>query len=100
MLAAARCVRLQTANYLKDTWVVTLKNAIKSSFKDVGKGWFNLHESNMETWVDARALCGWATSTSPVEGLCQQYLLMGLLGPPLAQHDVGRCHSLCTLFGC
>eukprot|EP00967_Tisochrysis_lutea_P077562 scaffold105395_cov19-Tisochrysis_lutea.AAC.1 len=40
---------LQTANYLKDTWVVTLKNAIKSSFKDVGKGWFNLHESNMET---------------------------------------------------
>jgi dynein heavy chain len=40
---------LQTANYLKDTWVMTLKNAIKSSFKDVGKGWFNLHESNMET---------------------------------------------------
>eukprot|EP00983_Pelagomonas_calceolata_P040046 1137442-Pelagomonas_calceolata.AAC.1 len=29
-----------TANYLKDTWVVTLKNAIKSSFKDVGKGWY------------------------------------------------------------
>jgi dynein heavy chain len=37
------------SNYLKDTWAVTLKNAIKSSFKDVGKGWFNLHESNMET---------------------------------------------------
>ncbi|KAF5829735.1 dynein heavy chain, N-terminal region 2-domain-containing protein [Dunaliella salina] len=40
----------QTANYLKDSWVVTLKNAIKSSFKDVGKGWFNLHETNMETY--------------------------------------------------
>jgi dynein heavy chain len=39
----------QVSNYLKDTWAVTLKNAIKSSFKDVGKGWFNLHESNMET---------------------------------------------------
>lgn len=38
-----------TANYLKDSWVMTLKNCIKSSFKDVGKGWFNLHESNMET---------------------------------------------------
>lgn len=29
---------------------MTLKVAIKSSFKDVGKGWYNLHESNMETY--------------------------------------------------
>ncbi len=39
----------QIGNYLKDTWSVTLKNAIKNSFKDVGKGWFNLKETNMET---------------------------------------------------
>ncbi len=34
----------------QDTWCVTLRNSIKASFKDVGKGWFNLHESNMETY--------------------------------------------------
>ena len=27
----------QIGNYLKDTWSVTLKNTVKSSFKDVGK---------------------------------------------------------------
>lgn len=37
-------------NYLRDTWQTTLKAGIKSSFKDVGKGWYNLHESNMETY--------------------------------------------------
>ena len=40
----------QVGNYLKDTWCVALKSIIKSSFKDVGKGWFNLHETNMETY--------------------------------------------------
>lgn len=34
----------------QDTWVVTLRSAIRTSFKDVGKGWFNLAESNMETY--------------------------------------------------
>ena len=40
----------QMFNYLRETWVLTLKNIIKSSFKDVGKGWFNLHESNLESY--------------------------------------------------
>ncbi|GMH32802.1 hypothetical protein BSKO_00636 [Bryopsis sp. KO-2023] len=40
----------QMANYLKDTWSTALKNAIRHSLKDVGKGWFNLHESNRETY--------------------------------------------------
>lgn len=40
---------VQVGNYLKDMWAMTLRNSIKSSFKDVGKGWFNLHETNMET---------------------------------------------------
>jgi dynein heavy chain len=39
----------QVGNYLRDTWMLGLKSCIRSSFKDVGKGWFNLHESNMET---------------------------------------------------
>lgn len=48
--------RLQVAaldsagNYLKDTWCVALRNAIRNSFKDVGKGWFNLGEASMETY--------------------------------------------------
>lgn len=40
----------QVANYLKETWITTLKNSIKSSFKDVGKGWYNIHETNRETY--------------------------------------------------
>ena len=30
--------------------LVTLRNAIRNSFKDVGKGWFNLGESSQETY--------------------------------------------------
>jgi dynein heavy chain len=30
-----------TSGYLKETWVVTLKNGITNTFKDSGKGWFN-----------------------------------------------------------
>ncbi|KXZ54227.1 hypothetical protein GPECTOR_5g319 [Gonium pectorale] len=39
-----------SGNYLKDTWCVALRNAIRNSFKDVGKGWFNLGEASMETY--------------------------------------------------
>ncbi|GAX80571.1 hypothetical protein CEUSTIGMA_g8008.t1 [Chlamydomonas eustigma] len=41
----------QIGNYLKDTWCTSLKAIVKSSFKDVGKGWYNLHENNMETYA-------------------------------------------------
>ena len=40
----------QVSNHLKESWIVTLKNAIRNTFKDVGKGWFNLHEQNQETY--------------------------------------------------
>lgn len=40
----------QVATHLKETWTLALKNSIRSSFKDVGKGWFNLHESSQETY--------------------------------------------------
>lgn len=32
--------------FLKDTWISTLRAAIRTSLRDVGKGWFNLDESN------------------------------------------------------
>ncbi len=34
----------------QDTWCSALKTIVKSSFKDIGKGWYNIHESNMETY--------------------------------------------------
>ena len=34
-----------TVHYLKDTWSSALKSAVKTSLKDVGKGWFNLNET-------------------------------------------------------
>ncbi|WIA31960.1 hypothetical protein OEZ86_002815 [Tetradesmus obliquus] len=38
------------ANHLRDNWAATIKSIIKTSFKDVGKGWYNLAESNFETY--------------------------------------------------
>ncbi|KAK9803422.1 hypothetical protein WJX72_010826 [[Myrmecia] bisecta] len=40
----------QTANYLKEAWLAALKTAIRNSFKDIGKGWYNLNEANYETY--------------------------------------------------
>ncbi|KAI8896128.1 dynein heavy chain and region D6 of dynein motor-domain-containing protein [Globomyces pollinis-pini] len=36
--------------FLKDSWIILLKNIVRSGFKDVGKGWFNMQESNMEVY--------------------------------------------------
>ncbi|KAH6567387.1 hypothetical protein BASA60_009078 [Batrachochytrium salamandrivorans] len=35
---------------LKDGWINILKNMIKTGFKDVGKGWYNIQESNIEVY--------------------------------------------------
>ncbi|CAM5127491.1 unnamed protein product [Eretmochelys imbricata] len=32
--------------FLKDTWINTLKIAVKSSLREIGKGWYNLYQSN------------------------------------------------------
>ncbi|XP_066453022.1 dynein axonemal heavy chain 1 isoform X2 [Eleutherodactylus coqui] len=57
-----KCVRLeefeqtqsqtfsQVQLFLKDSWVSTLKNAIRSSLRDVGKGWYDLNECNWEVY--------------------------------------------------
>ena len=37
-------------NYLRDTWSTAVRNAVRNSFKDVGKGWFHLQETNRETY--------------------------------------------------
>ncbi|ORY49032.1 hypothetical protein BCR33DRAFT_714104 [Rhizoclosmatium globosum] len=36
---------------LKDGWIPTLKNIIKAGFKEVGKGWYNMQESNSEKFM-------------------------------------------------
>lgn len=36
--------------YLKINWVNDLINIIKEHFKDVGKGWFNMKETNRLTY--------------------------------------------------
>eukprot|EP01018_Ginkgo_biloba_P007250 Gb_31260 [translate_table: standard] len=41
----------QASMQLKDRcWTTTLRNIIRSSFKDVGKGWFNLKENSFEAF--------------------------------------------------
>lgn len=41
-------IRRQVSGYLKESWVVTMKNAITNTFKDTGKGWFNVHKQSHE----------------------------------------------------
>ena len=36
--------------FLKDSWITTLRAAIRTSLRDVGKGWFNIHETNFEVY--------------------------------------------------
>ncbi|XP_043932324.1 dynein axonemal heavy chain 1 [Protopterus annectens] len=40
----------QVQLFLKDSWITTLKNAVRYSLRDVRKGWYNLHESNWEVY--------------------------------------------------
>nr|AML30859.1 axonemal inner arm dynein heavy chain 3 [Marsilea vestita] len=40
----------QTSMHLRDSWTSVLKNIIRSSFKDVGKGWFNLQETSLDAY--------------------------------------------------
>ncbi|RKO93938.1 dynein heavy chain, N-terminal region 2-domain-containing protein, partial [Blyttiomyces helicus] len=35
---------------LKDSWIPSLKTMIKTGFKDVGKGWYNMLETNPEVY--------------------------------------------------
>lgn len=35
---------------LKEGWINVLKNIVKNGFKDVGKGWYNMMESNLEVY--------------------------------------------------
>ena len=35
---------------LKDSWLTTLRTSVKGSFRDIGKVWFNLIESNWEVY--------------------------------------------------
>jgi dynein heavy chain, axonemal len=39
-----------THNYLHDSFISTLQRSLTSSLDRVGKGWYNLHESNHETY--------------------------------------------------
>eukprot|EP01135_Chromosphaera_perkinsii_P003004 Nk52_evm26s232 gene=Nk52_evmTU26s232 len=41
---------VQTHTFLREHWVASMKNLIKNSLKDVGKGWFNMNEKNKEIY--------------------------------------------------
>ena len=38
------------ALYLKDSWISTLRAGVRTSLRDVGRGWFNLQESDWEVY--------------------------------------------------
>lgn len=43
-------VCLQVSLFLKDSWITTLRANIRTCLRDVGKGWFNIHETNWEVY--------------------------------------------------
>ncbi|XP_052808511.1 dynein axonemal heavy chain 1-like isoform X3 [Mya arenaria] len=43
-------VTSQVSLFLKDSWISTLRAAIRTKLRDVGKGWFNIHETNFEVY--------------------------------------------------
>eukprot|EP00803_Ostreobium_quekettii_P000128 evm.model.scf_11.7 EVM.evm.TU.scf_11.7 scf_11:47578-52580(+) len=67
----------QVSNYLKDTWSTGVRNAIRNSFKDIGKGWFHLQETNRETYEFSK-LRRFNTLTRFVMEDTLRYLLEGL----------------------
>ena len=40
----------QVSLFLKDSFISTLRIAIKTSLRDITKGWFNVHETNFEVY--------------------------------------------------
>ncbi|KAL5013927.1 hypothetical protein ScPMuIL_008197 [Solemya velum] len=40
----------QVSLFLKDSWISTLRAAIRTCLRDVGKGWFNIYEINWEVY--------------------------------------------------
>lgn len=42
---------LQVQMFLKDSWISGLKVAMRSSLRDMSKGWYNLYETNWEVYL-------------------------------------------------
>lgn len=40
--------------FLKDSWVSTLKVAMRSSLRDMSKGWYNLYEASWEVYLTSK----------------------------------------------
>lgn len=38
-------------NYLRDVWLSQLQKAVVTNLERVGKGWFNIHETNHQTYM-------------------------------------------------
>ncbi|XP_073667291.1 dynein axonemal heavy chain 1 [Tursiops truncatus] len=41
----------QVQMFLKDSWITTLKVVMRSSLRDMSKGWYNLYETNWEVYL-------------------------------------------------
>ena len=43
-------IYFKVSQNLKDSWIISLRANIRSPLRDVGKGWFNIHETNWEVY--------------------------------------------------
>ncbi|KAM9362199.1 LOW QUALITY PROTEIN: dynein axonemal heavy chain 1 [Symphorus nematophorus] len=47
-------IHTQISLFLRETWVVTLSNCIRSNLGTIGKGWYNINESSWEMYKIAK----------------------------------------------
>lgn len=88
-------VSTQVQIFLRDSWMNTLRAAIRSSLLDVGKGWFNMEEKNWEVYKISKL----AKFMQLVKFAMQdslRYLVQDSLFA-FAQMITDACHSLMEL---
>ena len=46
--------RLQVQTYCTENWLSTLKQSVRFSLREIGKGWFNMQEKNWEVYLNSK----------------------------------------------
>ncbi|CAG2240330.1 DNAH [Mytilus edulis] len=81
--------------FLKDSWITVLRTHIRTSLRDVGKGWFNIHETNWEVYQISK-LKAFMEMVKFIMQDSMRYLIQESL-LSFTQMVIDACHSALTL---
>ncbi|XP_052086994.1 dynein axonemal heavy chain 1-like isoform X4 [Mytilus californianus] len=85
----------QVSLFLKDSWITVLRTHIRTSLRDVGKGWFNIHETNWEVYQISK-LKAFMEMVKFIMQDSMRYLIQESL-LSFTQMVIDACHSALTL---